>query len=132
MPLEKQVCSLESSMKIKELGFGQESLFQWVEYPRGNEQVVFLPYPAECDGWIASAFTASELGEIALKTSNIVWKIFYNPKNHNWLLYSSEDDNGYQAPFGFPIFLADTEVECRAKLLIYLVEQKIMEVSNGK
>lgn len=66
MELNKQVCSLELSKKLKELGEKQESLFYWTYCPMANnseEWTHAIVYgrnnalPQTC-----SAFTVAELG----------------------------------------------------------------------
>lgn len=124
LPLEKQVCSLDLAKRLKELGVKQESLFWW------NNQH---------DGWeinenrknfeSASAFTVAELGELAIKESNVVWCLFHNVKNGIWLIYET-GIMGYCTGKKLE-FTADTEANVRAKILIYLLENKLLEVSHG-
>lgn len=123
--LEQQVCSLESAKKLKELGFRQDSLFYWVNWLddnsiciEENKDITILrnnfKKPA---GFIISAYTASELGEL-LPTD----KYNFQTSKH-----MHKDDSKYNkwfiADYGLTIkfeSIADTESEVRALLLIYL------------
>src|SRR5215813_5724748 len=71
MKLEDQVCSLELSKSLKELGVKQESYFYWNEIDDNNEEGApftrceLLNYGLNSSyAWSFSAFTVSELGEI--------------------------------------------------------------------
>ena len=57
MELSKQVCSLELSKRLKELGVKQESLFV---YDEGSDRVIFLLNEKQ-RGKDVSAFTVAEL-----------------------------------------------------------------------
>jgi hypothetical protein len=68
MNIENQVCSLELSKRLKELGVEQESYFYWYNYnretwkvePNGQLPTFAFPLDENC----ISAFTVAELGEI--------------------------------------------------------------------
>jgi hypothetical protein len=67
IPLEKQVCSLELSKRLKELGVKQESLFYWVRDNDTEEFHLTHDRYAERENWSTSgldfsAFTI-EVGE---------------------------------------------------------------------
>jgi hypothetical protein len=69
MKLEEQVCSLELSKKLKELGVKQESLFVWYHYIRESlgediDRWILVPSSElnhEVFSEITSAFTVAEL-----------------------------------------------------------------------
>ena len=61
MNLEHQVSNQELSMKLKELGVKQESLWYWGETTFGLQ--VKMSFKAS-EELLASAFTVAELGEI--------------------------------------------------------------------
>ena len=150
MKLKEQVCSLESAKKLKELGFKQESLFWWMTTGKSWDTIklkyIDVPYyilesnnyqykdhvvgiggidnkkgKAYWNSRI-SAFTVAELGEII--------------KNHVDFIGGSDFDDGaygryedpvfigyccgYRTTKGFKKFIADTEAEARAKMLIHL------------
>lgn len=124
IPLTQQVSSLELSQKLKELGVNQESLFYWrkknsTEYVLSYYLSIPLsPVEMEESGRYVSAFTVAELGEMlpeygceTMKVGNNRWRVTYPCEL--W------EDN--QA-----LFEADTEADARAKMLIYLLENKLM------
>lgn len=128
MELQKQVTSLKISKRLKELGMKQESLFYFVNAP-SIESPHWHLYPAPQGKWTAdtywsaehySAFTVAELGEMLPLTE----------------IHDSLDGNQYGCQFscaedftdlnkGHTEF-ADTEADCRGKMLIYLLENKLI------
>lgn len=88
MKLENQVCSLELAKKIKELGVEQESLFFGSMHE--NEKENFDEEVRHIDKLykVASAFTATELGEMLPKIINIGekgWQTIYKHPKQNWM-----------------------------------------------
>lgn len=122
MTLQDQVTSLESSKKIKELGFPQSSLFYWRKY---IDWIVELRTnnPGEY-GWTdeevseISAFTASELGEML--PDNVK---SYKDKRFPWTCEYVKDGFSYYCG-------GQTEVEAREKMLIHLASNGLMEVKK--
>lgn len=119
LPLENQVCSLESAKRFKELGVRQESLFYWHIRPKTDDWAVALgrPYPDAYTNWspcYASAYTVAELGNfLSVKEIPTLWPMFCFDRN-KWFWYKDVVQN--------------TEAEARAKMLIYLLENKLVEV----
>ena len=119
MKLEDQVCSLELSKKLKELGFKQESLWYWINMPEGiqcDEGCSYTP------GWkitrvgtlsfeTASAYTVAELGEMLPK----IYKSFKH--GNKWTC------NAYMH---IPAKNGRTEANARAKMLIYLKKEGLL------
>lgn len=78
MRIEQQVCSLELSKRLKELGVKQDSLFYWYDWKNlkgDNSKKTFIKYDTNPNwDWIAysyfkekaicSAYTVAELGEM--------------------------------------------------------------------
>jgi len=145
MELKKQVVSLELAKKLKELGVKQDSLFYWLEYndewqvkaTHGGLTRKFIDnvrknardgriIPKDC----ISAFTVAELGEtLRLKLGN---EHDYNSRpitdennkgSFKWQARNQEE--GLYDKDGNYIF-ADTEADARAKILIHLLENKLM------
>lgn len=125
MELKDQVCSLESSKRLKELGVKQESLFWWVDFINNacttKDGKGFESHRFQClyndDGIYEmedkvyleikgkySAFTVAELGEMLRECPQLNWCYLYT---------------------GDLIF-QPTEAEARAKMLIYLLENKLI------
>lgn len=157
MKLEDQVCSLKYAKRLKELGVKQKSLFYWVssrwdktgnkrhrihegipEYAKGEmgEKYNFLE--------INSAFTASELGEmlpeklIHIENGNSGKKYeveleFYTNFKECW--YENEDKTcpcGCGTFFNKSLYIGEdkTEVNARTKMLIYLLENKLIKLND--
>lgn len=126
MTLEQQVCSLELSKELKELGYPQESLYYWsvplIEkavtkeqeeglkkcktelYYRGNDWGEYFES--------VSAPTVAELGEV-LKEKYPMCVEGETIVSGKWKIDSFE---------------ADTEADARAKALIYLLKNKLIEL----
>lgn len=155
MNIEQQVCSLPLARKLKELGVKQESLFVWAEYPHliqqqedGTSKCIetiteirgtFYFRDDEINTW--SAFTVAELG-VMLPNSiiqknpfrkekdwehiekNVHYNLSYNGGHPSYDYYEYSIEPKYEEN--------DTESDARAKILIYLIENKLIEVtSNG-
>ncbi len=107
MELEDQVCSLELSKRLKELGVKQKSLFYWSENAAYGWQIVNNKYPKEdleengmTDG--ISAFSVAELGEMI----------------------------GIHLGQFRPQYGDETEADYRAEALISLIENKFMDCNE--
>ena len=131
MKLEKQVVSLELSKKLKELGVKQDSLFYWHTNKHGHPE--FIRQTKENEGSLTdlethSAFTVAELGEMLpfgaksyvgshsndLKV--IIWVTEYHSVSDDW---ECGDEK-----------FAKTEADARAKMLIYLIENKLIKLAD--
>jgi len=132
MKIEEQVASLELSKKLKSLGIKQESLWYWTEYFQDVQKTftkdVFLIddcIPFGSKGF--SAFTVAELGEmlpgnfngrvLTIGKGNKFWDIFYENNSMGCVI------TGF-APLDQT---AETEANARAKMLVYLLENKLLE-----
>lgn len=129
MKLEDQVCSLELAKRLKKLGVKQESYFDWLHQRETNDFAIFPSYPSE-PGWDikCSAFTVAELGEMLKQPYASDGSYFFSMQNgHGWC--------GYKHVGGYWHDMegrtqSDTEADARAKMLIYLIENKL--VGKGK
>lgn len=126
MELEKQVVSLELAKRLKELGVPQESVFQWAAYETQDGRYLDEHYRivakglqkyVDCyDDYIA-ALTVAGLGEMLGQ--------FWSGKQGDsfqckrWV---HERDEATQ--------VADTEADARAKMLCYLIENKLISLSR--
>jgi hypothetical protein len=138
MNIESQVCNLDLSIKLKSLNVKQESLFyhHWQKKNRDYEYIdhTIEDYKLEDsdDGkWMFkcySAFTASELLELLpVEISRDLIKYTYLvilKKNHEYeIRYDScRLDDTQCIEFG------DTLTNSLAKMLIYLIENKILDI----
>lgn len=124
LPLESQVCSLESAKRLKELGFSQESLFYWVKNnqldDRFFEVMYIAPWNDKSQDFVhISAYTGAELGEL------LPWMYEENVR-----LYRSNDQEWRIAIISGKVISSNegfnTEDEARAKMLIYLAENGLI------
>jgi hypothetical protein len=119
MKLENQVCSLELSKKLKELGVKQESLFWWFcdgsqahRIIYGNTDVPMTKYT------LHSAFTVAELGELL--------PLFVDTSKNDKGEYYTETIASVLGWKDDQVFFEKTEAGARAKMLIYLLENKLI------
>jgi len=119
MKLKDQVCSLELSKKLKELRVKQESLFYWRTYSTLGYEIIRRRNVVgdEFDSDIA-AFTVAELGEML-------------PWGTNFEKYKSKGKERFcvievESIKNMAIH-DDTEVDARAKMLIYLIENRLVK-----
>ena len=153
MELEKQVCSLELAQKLKELGVVQESYFQWYlindadgEYPTVLKRST-KRNRATCADY-CPAYTVAELGEMLPKQMDNHYKVkqmypFQKGSQVHLTCYFNERSNecgvNYNGRMNLPNDeldqeqywygeLANTEADARAKMLIYLLENKLITV----
>lgn len=126
MTLEKQVCSLNFSKQLKDLGVKPTSNFYWdVDYPNGVdfdfEEASIKLRPAhvfdltgyyKCNGLFA-AFTVAELGVlIGRKVNDVSWHTL------GWRVWLDVAKENY----------FETEAEARAYKLIYMIKNGEVEL----
>ena len=140
MKLEQQVTSLEISKRLKELGVKQESFFDW-ECKMGNWSLVWgdyhvHPYVDTSDlRQYASAFTVAELGEMLPLGVRANKNGKGSIRGTSYFYYQEEENIGYST-YGYEgreddLFesldvTATTEADARGKMLIYLLENKLI------
>ena len=121
MEIEKQLVCIELSMKLKKLGVKQDSLFCWKLQRSGKYRLVYEEKLSAIGfmGEIFSAFTVAELGE---------------------MLNKAEEDNlikAYEEVFEFKgtgqigllgVMVLIKKPDMLAKMLIYLIENKLIEI----
>lgn len=130
MGLFKQVVNLELSKRLKELGVKQESLFKWSYYEKRDEMT-------DSYFWIVkhlsrtigdneySAFTASELLEMLpneINNSEYIYVIQKYPNEYEIRAWHKFDTMILKITFDKSLCNA------LAKMLIHLIEQKLIEV----
>lgn len=138
MPLKKQCASLELSKELKELGYPQESLFYWVtdeqdRFQKLSTKIVLNDKVNDYGSYWSkySAPTTAELGEIlpqTLKIKRIKYQLFCSVAlDKQWfVIYVDENDYENNAPI--PFMMCHNEADCRAKMLIYLLKNKLIEL----
>jgi len=111
MELENQVCSLELAKKLKKLGIKQKSLWWWRDFPNSPELTEdMLGIPNEIE---YSAFTVAELGKMLKGTG--CWSLVGET------LCTCNYTDGQRIENEL---VANTEANARAKMLIWLIENK--------
>lgn len=140
MILEKQVCSLELSKRLKELGVKQDSIFYWRRWIpiKGSSyrtpEWLLSYYRGSVDDYeLISAFTVAELGEL------LPYLIEYESKkywyhtgkvNKNNKYYKEHEVNYINDETTIGLARGNTETDARAEILIYFLEHKLMELPN--
>ncbi len=139
MKLEEQVCSLELAKKLKELGVKQldNSLWAWAEVAQHEKdehgrlkwkyEIVANDFQADLE--FVAAFSVAELGEF-IRQANLADLIFTTDGStyewRVWLADAASDD----FPFTFePSFVEKSEADARAKMLVYLLESNLVQVT---
>jgi hypothetical protein len=124
MKLEEQVVSLDLAKKLKELGVTQDSYCYWYggNLLRGNQ----LTQELRRHEPPVSAYTVAELGEML--PNNLMYgedqELWFDTRKNNsgnWMVCYSDDEEAL-------VEHADTEADARAKMLIYLIEQRLIEL----
>jgi len=129
MKLENQIVSLELAKRLKELGCKQDSIFKWHSKldEKGNRvytEIVYLPIKQMEQDY--SAFTSSELGEmLPLDVEGVKLHIHREKGLDSWdVSYNTDAGNTLDEIWE----QAESEANARAKMLIWLIENKMMEV----
>lgn len=128
MKLEKQVCSLELSKRLKELGVKQSSLFY---FTLGG-----IVYRSEMPFFIDtnySAFTAAELIQLLPKEIDSNFKFYPYELNIKWELHYSDDKKWHVTYIRYndndklDYIIYDVNL-CNAlsKMLVYLLENNLI------
>jgi len=130
MKLEQQVCSLEYVKKLKELRVKQDSLWCWkINKMKGVKPEIILSKDKEEEyeyeefsKKYCSAFTVAELGKM-LPIGYGRESVYTNFYDNKWrVIYM---DKGYKTD---KKCIAKTEADARAKMLIYLLENKLIKL----
>lgn len=133
MDIKYQVVSLELSKRLKELGVKQESLWYWRLDEYANSFLELSP-TISTDTMLArnktgknyqyfSAFTVAEIGEM-LPDGHATWQFRFGKEHSNTGWHGRHIDNG--DTFGFNRNTSPTEADARAKMLISLLENKLI------
>jgi hypothetical protein len=122
MKIEQQVTSLEISKRLKELAVKQEGIFHWFDRAEVNafkgEPPLLLQEIQDTNPHRYSSFTVAELGEM-------LPKFFISGKEEIGGPYFCNDDSVLSKITGI-LTTADTEADARGKMLIYLLENKLI------
>lgn len=152
MNLSDQVCSLKTAKRLKELGVRQESLFFYQNQPyddgedemnilitevrhENNGNSIMNTYDKEEfeDQPTYSAFTVAELGEMLPFQIKVKGKSYYysvgqiSPANQYMPRHEVNYSYGDECIY---LEREDTEANARAKMLIYLLENKLINLKQ--
>jgi len=127
MKIENQVVSLALAKKLKKLGVKKNSLVRWQVWNDPytgilRRQIIFAG--SYTYGSAYAAFTVAELGEMLPKLGAYGWietKRWKDGKWHCSKAISSTNEAHRER--------ANTEADARAKMLIYLIENKLIDHS---
>lgn len=136
MKLENQFVSLELAKKLKALGVKQESLFYWwrllptepyiLIHPQLDRRTLQGYVDAYPSAELYSAFTVAELGDMLPDEIEVheqsYWLDISRPIRSVWQVGYQKNGSAFQTF----IHEADTEADARARMLIYLVENKLI------
>ena len=123
---EKYVVSLETAKRMKELGFPQETDFIWVDLQK-DDHWYLLPNSEDvtlkAKEWKMNLVAAPHVGELG----DFIPKRFRLPVHNiidgRWMIGESSEDLQINI---------DTEADARAKMLIYLAENKLIDPKTLK
>ncbi|UPJ35834.1 hypothetical protein IVB45_02140 [Bradyrhizobium sp. 4] len=125
MKLEQQVCSLDLAKKLKELGVKWESAFSWIEHEDGEWRL--LRFGIEGTICVA-AFTVAELGEMMPGNFGghyvLTQKGLMGNRYYSTLMRLQDSTEAYKIE-------EKTEADARAKMLIYAIENKLIELNTS-
>lgn len=131
MKLEQQVPSLDLSKRLKELGVKQESLFYWQGYLYSEEKIELVckeKLDKEYD--FVSAPTVAELGEMLplyLKKDSDRG-ISFSVETSGLQTWKNYNNTGWVVAYGGLTSSGNTEANARAKMLVYLLENKLISL----
>ena len=144
MKIDDQVCSLEISRRLKELGVKQDSVFWWTLDHKADWEAVHMHSASELsisNGHVLSAFNVAELGEmlpwsidetdLGRKVGGRRWNLLIrHPRNSadGWAVayYINSSEHSLHDEWG------DKEADARGKMLIWLIENGFEIVCTQK
>jgi len=142
MKLEQQVVSLELAKQLKELGVPQDSHFRWAVVessinPRNYILLDFNDYMGNFYNpvytWY-SAFTVAELGEMLPKQIHPDGEAYVSAMSYGAYNGGMMWGCNYFSFLNHKTFhseCAETEADARAKMLIWLIENKYIDLKQG-
>ena len=145
MKLEDQVVSRELSEKLKALGVNKEPVFYWIEVNKDKWEcweLIHLMQHWECchqrnEKPVAKipAYSVAELGELLPAGISLTpYKTYYlvchkDGHNNSWrLAYETHKGTRLTVENKEAYVLAETEADTRALLLIYLIENNLIDL----
>lgn len=138
--MNNHVTNLELSKKLKEIGVQQDSEFYWIDFSQGTKENGAWSLESSTEGYNVgtyfSAFLSTELGEMLPVTINTGTRGTYSFAYLKTRKNNKIHECMYVRPAGViahfdakEIFVkAKTEQDARAKMLIWLIENNLIEV----
>jgi hypothetical protein len=134
MKLDEQVTSLELSKRLRALGAPQTSVFFWVETKKGDANPLLVgPNAVDIpDADFYSAFTVAELGAL-IPYSFVSERRASGRWECGQRYHLDVEGSSPRHPFAdvTDVFFGNTEVEVRAKTLIFVLEASSAAGSGG-
>jgi hypothetical protein len=134
MKLDEQVTSLELSKRLRALGAPQTSVFFWVETKKGDANPLLVgPNAVDIpDADFYSAFTVAELGAL-IPYSFVSERRASGRWECGQRYHLDVEGSSPRHPFAdvTDVFFGNTEVEVRAKTLIFVLEASPAAGSGG-
>lgn len=120
-----QFVSLDLARKMAELGFKQDSMFYWcridgIDYPQLVWSLDRSIPDLACER-ICSAYSVAELGEML----PVGFTYYRRHMSNEWEIF-----NWCFKGVLIPEMRSNTEVDARSKMLIYLAQNKLIEVNK--
>ncbi len=140
LDLSSQVCNLELSRKLKYLGVKQDSYFCWYAFENPlsgilkeedvNQDRWGIGTSRDCSkggaDWTYSAFTVGELGDMLpynIDTRNTFFHLRIEKMPAYFRVTYFADEGGL-----LNTFIDSIESDARAKMLVFLLENKLMSL----
>lgn len=132
MNIESQVCALEYSKRLDELGIKKKSIFVWEYFNNQCYAVRFIPnavVPGDFSNvkWF-KAYTASELGEMLPYEIHGKSLIIEKCYSNLWSLKYTDKD--YLREQILAEFNSKKQSDASAKMLIHLLENGLVKVED--
>jgi hypothetical protein len=131
MTLEQQVVSLDLSKKLKELDVKQESLFYWNYCGGEKERETWRVEKGKAPISGISAFTVAELGEMLpdyiQQEDGTMAQLTSTKHRPFWVTHYQWGESMQLVALYRQT--ADSEADARAQMLIYLLENKLIQLS---
>lgn len=142
MKLEQQVCSLELSKKLKQLGLNKESYFLWLEIDTstttlnhdtiGGIEWILIPSDS-IEVTMAKGFAAFTVAELGERLPSILE--FEDTEPDQYLQSGKLNEhcwdicyvNAHNIQINDATCAAENEADARAKMLIYLIENNLLK-----
>lgn len=125
MKLEDQVCSIEFAKKLKELGVKQDSYFKY-ELRESGYIEIFHSQPTSIAHKYYSAFTVAELGDMLPDSFN-GYELKFSKTTDNYCFYYKKYIQ-YDGNVILCLTEEKKEADARAKMIIYLIENKLIDL----